>query len=390
MIYDPGPAYHKLTMTLTGFQNRALVAFSCVVAFIASLGLRADAAPPANDYFTNAISLAGIISVLATNVGATAELGEPAHADEPAARSIWWKWSPTLAASYSIVTTNNLATNGLKLDTTLGVYTGNSVSKLTRVVANDDTDFGEFGATWSRAVFRAYPGETFFIAVDTIGASGSFRLSINLAGPIAQPWQAIDLLGEPLQSSTFIGQVVMVDFWETICGACIEELPDLIRVQNALRPRGFTFVGLSGDRDPAVVREYVAESPINYPIAMQNPSVETILAGGSVGYPTKILLDPEGRIVGQYLGGHPEAYYRSIIEPLLRPSPPVRLNVVRAQDSVRLSWPGWQSGYRIETSSDLFGRQWSSNGIRPVISNNQYNLTLPASPPAQFFRLAKP
>ena len=377
-------------MTLIGFQNRALFALICGVAFASSLALRVDAAPPANDHFTNAISITGIISVIATNVGATAELGEPAHADEPAARSIWWKWSPTLAASYSIVTTTNLAANGLKLDTTLAVYTGNSVNKLTRVVANDDTDFGEFGATWSRAVLRAYPGETFFIAVDSIGASGSFRLSINLAGLIAQPWQATDLLGEALQSSTFVGQVVMVDFWETICGACVEELPDLIRVQNALGPRGFTFVGLSGDHDPAVVREYVAENPINYPIAMKNPSVETILAGGSVGYPTKILLDPDGRIVGQYLGGHPEAYYRSIIEPLLRPSPPVRLSVVRAQGSVRLSWPSWQSGYRIETSSDLFGRLWSSNGVRPTISNNQYNLTLPASPPAQFFRLAKP
>lgn len=390
MFYGPGLAHHKLAMTLIGLQHRALVAFFYGVAFISSLGLRANAAPPANDHFTNAIPLTGIISVSATNVGATAELGEPAHADVPAARSMWWKWSPTLAATYSIVTTNNLATNGLKLDTTLAVYTGNSVSKLTRVVANDDTDFGEFGATWSRAVFRAYPGETLFIAVDSIDASGSFRLNINLAGPIAQPWQATNLFGEPLLSSTFIGQVVMVDFWETICGACVEELPDLIRVQNALRPRGFTFVGLSGDHDPVVVRDYVGDSSINYPIAMKNSAVETILAGGPVGYPTKILLDPEGRIVGRYLGGHPEAYYRSLIEPLLRPSPPVRLSVVRAQGGVRLSWPGWQSGYRIETSSDLSGRLWSSNDIRPTISNSQYNLTLSNSHAAQFFRLAKP
>ena len=85
-----------------------------------------------------------------------------------------------------------------------------------------------------------------------------------------------------------------------------------------------------------------------------------------------------------------EAYYRSLIEPLLRPSPPVRLSVVRAQGGVRLSWPGWQSGYRIETSSDLSGRLWSSNDIRPTISNSQYNLTLSNSHAAQFFRLAKP
>ena len=99
MFYGPGLAHHKLAMTLIGLQHRALVALFYGVAFISSLGLRANAAPPANDHFTNAISLTGIISVSATNVGATAELGEPAHADVPAARSIWWKWSPTLAAS---------------------------------------------------------------------------------------------------------------------------------------------------------------------------------------------------------------------------------------------------------------------------------------------------
>ena len=85
MFYGPGLAHHKLAMTLIGLQHRALVALCYGIAFISSLGLRANAAPPANDHFTNAISIAGIISVSATNVGATAELGEPAHADVPAA-----------------------------------------------------------------------------------------------------------------------------------------------------------------------------------------------------------------------------------------------------------------------------------------------------------------
>lgn len=347
-------------------------------------------AQPVNDNFADAIRIVGVTNLIASNVGATAEIGEPAHAGEPPARSVWWKWSPTTAASFSVVTSNSVTSGGPRLDTTVAVYTGASLRTLVRVVENDDTDLGEFGATWSRAVFRAYPGETFYIAIDSIGNAGNIRLSIALAGPIATPWQAADLHGEFVHSSDFLGKVVLVDFWETICGACVEELPDVIRVQNTLSPRGFTFVGLSGDADPAVVREYVGDSRINYPIAMNNHGAELALTGTTVGYPTKVLLDRDGRIVGRYLGGHTDAYYLSLVEPLLRPNPAVPLQVDRREGAIHLSWPGTDFGYRVELSMAPATGQWLPVDIEVVLSNNRYTVVVPTAGPFRFFRLVTP
>jgi len=379
-------------MSCAGFRNTSLLACG-LVAMFASPVPRAGAAAP-NDNFANAIILSGLTDVTATNIGATAEPGEPAHGGEPASKSLWWKWTPPFAGSFSIVTSNSYITNRVQLDTTLAVYSGNSLETLEKVVDNDDTYYGEFGATWSRVIFRAYPTETLMIAVGSLGAAGTIQMRISQAGPVAYPWSATNLDGQLIYSTNFSGQVLLVDFWETICGACIEEAADLLRVQDALHPSGFTFVGLSGDPgdDPvSTVKYYLRSHPVNYPIAMMNAAVPYLLTGGPVGFPTKVLIDREGRIVGQYIGGHDEAYYRSIVEPLLRTAPPVRLGILSyPAGSVRLTWPGYEPGFHVETSTDPVGGSWVNAGLSPILTNGQYAIILPTSPDSRFFRLSKP
>ncbi|MEY2410453.1 MAG: hypothetical protein QOF48_3123 [Verrucomicrobiota bacterium] len=380
-------------MSATGFAGWARgIRQAGLVALVGTACVAGAAAP--NDSFFNAGVLSGLTNFTVSNVGATSEPGEPPHAGEPAARSLWWRWTPPFAGSFSIVTSNSFVTNRVALDTTLAVYTGNTLAALVPVVANDDTYYGEFGATWSRLVFRAYPTETLWIAVDSIGAAGSIRLEISVAGPITQPWTVTNLQGQLVASSNYAGQVIMVDFWETTCGACVEEFPDLVRVQDALHPRGFSFFGISGDTGPDPVNYYLHSHAVNYPIAMGNPQAQSILAGGPVGYPTKFLIDREGRTVGQYLGGHDEAYYRGLIEPLLRTAPPLRVNIFSlGAAGVRVSWPGVEPGYHVETTADPASNTWVDLGLPVVLMNNQYFVTIPPSNPprsAQFLRLAKP
>ena len=386
-------ARYKSAMHRASFRTTIFRAWS-VMTLLGGVGFQAGAAAPLNDNFVNAIVLTGFTNVTATNVGATAEAGEPAHAGEPAAKSLWWKWTPPFAGSFSIVTSNSYITNRVQLDTTLAVYKGASLTNLEKVASNDDTYYGEFGAIWSRLVFRAYPTETLMIAVDSLGAAGSIQMRISIAGPLAYPWSSTNLEGQLIYSSNFLGQVVLVDFWKTTCGACIEELPDVIRVQTALGPRGFTFVGLSGDTgdDPVgLVNYYLRSYPVNYPIAMMNPSVPYLLTGGPIGYPTKVLIDREGRIVGQYLGGHDEAFYRDIAEPLLRTAPPVRLGILPFQGgNVRLTWPGSEPGYHVETTMNPAGGSWTDPGYSAALLDGQHAVIVPVTPASQFFRLSKP
>src|SRR5206468_3750347 len=152
------------------------------------------------------------------------------------------------------------STSNSTFDTVLAVYTGYALSNLTLVATNDDADFL---LTWSRVVFRAYAGERFHLAVDGVaGAAGIINLRISPGGPSMTPWTTTDPSGGSVTSLDFSNDVLMVDFWETTCGACVEELPDLVRVYNALRPRGFTVIGLAIDLDPLVVGSYVSDHEI--------------------------------------------------------------------------------------------------------------------------------
>jgi hypothetical protein len=123
----------------------------------------------ANDMFANAQAVAKGTSINGSNVGATKEPGEPAHAGNAGGRSIWFQWTATANGAVTF------STAGSSFDTTLGVYRGTSVAALSRVASNDDY----MGLT-SRVTFRATAGVTYMIAVDGYNAaSGSVSLSTS-------------------------------------------------------------------------------------------------------------------------------------------------------------------------------------------------------------------
>ena len=347
-----------------------------------------DAAAPSNDNFANATVISGVTNFYASNVGATTEVGEWFHAGEPTINTVWWKWTAPYTGTFRVVTSNSLVSAGVALDTVVGVYVGDTVSNLTQVVANDDTIYGEFGAVWSRAVFRAYAGERFMIAVGSLANAGTIRLEIDVGGPYMPSWQVPDLYGDPVYWTNYLGKVVMVDFWETICGACIEELPDLIRLQDVMQSRGFTILGLAGDTKVQLVADYVASRNINYPIAMSTTDVQYTIYGYPVGYPTKFFVDQEGRIVATYQGGNTQKYYRGIIEPLLRENSQVRLSIIRVGASIRVRWPATEPSYVLQGASSLAGT-WTDVTAERVIINNELAVTLPGSDAFGFYRLIK-
>ncbi|MBD2535716.1 PPC domain-containing protein [Nostoc flagelliforme FACHB-838] len=130
---------------------------------------------PVNDPFANSIVLNGTeFTVFGSNTGATGESGEPNHArvsvfDDPAnAESIWWTWTAPESGLVS------LDTFGSNYDTTLAVYTGDSVNNLTEIASNDD-----YSSLQSQVTFNATAGQTYRIAVDGYGAADG-DITLNL------------------------------------------------------------------------------------------------------------------------------------------------------------------------------------------------------------------
>ena len=103
-----------------------------------------------------------------SNVGASKEIGEPGHAGNRGGHSVWWTWTAPASGTFIF------DTRGSDFDTLLAVYTGSSVSRLSRVASNDDIGGG---VRQSEVSVTAQQGQTYHIAVDGYGgATGNIVL----------------------------------------------------------------------------------------------------------------------------------------------------------------------------------------------------------------------
>ncbi|PWU09976.1 MAG: peptide-methionine (R)-S-oxide reductase [Verrucomicrobia bacterium] len=124
----------------------------------------------------------------------------------------------------------------------------------------------------------------------------------KVQGETAPGWTLQDLDGKAVSLSDFKNKVLILDFWATWCPPCREEIPHFVELQKKFGSSDFAIVGISLDQQgPGVVRNFVREFGINYPIVMGNQ--ETAAQYGNIqALPTTIVLDRQQNIVAKYVG----------------------------------------------------------------------------------------
>jgi hypothetical protein len=157
-------------------DNRGLRDFTSGDDFAAPAASARVQTAPANDDFANAKVLTPDAGSLVgeTNVDATVEVGEPAHAGYGPARSVWYSFTPTVSGN-AVVEADAQDIDYL----VLGVYSGSSVAAL--------TGLGSAGPTFGRlrVEFRVVAGVTYHIAVagEDDYETGLFDLDWSVPSP---------------------------------------------------------------------------------------------------------------------------------------------------------------------------------------------------------------
>ncbi len=142
---------------------------------------------PNNDDFANAQLVTGsTFSLSATTLNAGTETGEPdatstsGYTPYGAHHTVWYKWVAPSTATYSLFAYSPL------VDMLAGVYTGSSVSALTKVAWNDDAaariSTGAINSS-SLVPFSATAGTTYYFQIDSTNVDplgGDFTLSLCL------------------------------------------------------------------------------------------------------------------------------------------------------------------------------------------------------------------
>jgi peroxiredoxin len=132
-------------------------------------------------------------------------------------------------------------------------------------------------------------------------------LRLTAIGALAPDFTQNDVNDVPVQLSSLRGKYVLIDFWASWCGPCRQENPNVVKIYNKYKGKGFTVLGVSLDR-PNGKADWLAAiksdgltwtqvSDLKYwgNLAARLYGVQSI--------PQNFLIDPQGKIVAKGLRG---------------------------------------------------------------------------------------
>lgn len=115
--------------------------------------------------------------------------------------------------------------------------------------------------------------------------------------PLELKFTAVD--GREVDVSKLQGKVVLIDFWATWCGPCVEELPKVIKLYKELHAKGFEVVGISLDQDKAELEAFLKEKGMEWPQYFdgKGPQNDLFLRFKLESIPAAWLLNKKGVVV---------------------------------------------------------------------------------------------
>ena len=110
-----------------------------------------------------------------------------------------------------------------------------------------------------------------------------------------------DLNGAPVRLSDLRGRPVIVNFWASWCGPCVEEFPVLARALREHRAEGLVVVGIVVRDNSEAARGFMTRMDAGWPAAM-DPGEEVARQFGIYAPPETFFIDAKGTITGRQIG----------------------------------------------------------------------------------------
>lgn len=117
------------------------------------------------------------------------------------------------------------------------------------------------------------------------------------------------------------GQVVLVNLWATWCEPCKREMPSLQSFYNRHRDEGFVVIAINDGDPKADVFQFVEDYQLTFPIWLDPTYIATEQAFKTLGLPSSFVIDREGTIRLQWVGGISPRMLDQHVTPLITEQP---------------------------------------------------------------------
>jgi thiol-disulfide isomerase/thioredoxin len=112
-----------------------------------------------------------------------------------------------------------------------------------------------------------------------------------------------DVQGKNVRLSDYKGKVILLDFWATWCGPCKIEIPWFVEFQNKYGAQGLQVVGVSVDDTVEMLRPYIKDLKMNYPVLLGLHHDDIQDAYGPLwGIPVTAVISRDARICAKHSG----------------------------------------------------------------------------------------
>jgi thiol-disulfide isomerase/thioredoxin len=132
------------------------------------------------------------------------------------------------------------------------------------------------------------------------------------AKELAPRFNATTTSGEKFNNDSIKGKVVLLEFWTTWCGYCLQEAPLVDQLNDEFAKKGLVILAVNVGESKKTVKKYLDQHPRKTRIVLTD---DTNLAAmfAAKSYPIYVVIDRDGNVAGTQRGAAGEDALRTLL-----------------------------------------------------------------------------
>lgn len=116
-----------------------------------------------------------------------------------------------------------------------------------------------------------------------------------------------DPSGKERRLSEFAGKVVLLEFWGSWCGPCRRQNPELVKIYERYRKKGFEIMGVAAETNKEFWLDAIAADGLSWTNVsdLRGDRNKAALIYGVSRYPSNFLIDTTGTVIARDIWGAP-------------------------------------------------------------------------------------
>lgn len=129
---------------------------------------------------------------------------------------------------------------------------------------------------------------------------------------VAPRFKAKSLDGETFNNASIKGKVVLLDFWTTWCGYCVQEASIVDKLNTEFSDKGLVVLAVNVGESKKMVKKYLEQHPRTSKVVLTDDTNLAAMYAATV-YPIYVVIDREGNVVGNQRGAGGEDALRDLL-----------------------------------------------------------------------------